>query len=57
MYRDQFGEFVCGYIRGTKQKPYMDSCTTPVGRTSADHATTTLNDVLNLEIHNIDTFL
>ena len=29
MYRDQFGEFVCGYIRGTKQKPYMDSCTPP----------------------------
>ena len=29
MYRDQFGEFVCGYIRGTKQGPYMDSCTPP----------------------------
>ena len=42
---------------GQNRDPIWTVAHTPVGRTSADHATTTLNVVLNLEIHNIYTFL
>lgn len=44
-------------IRGTKQEPYKDSCASHCWHYSADHETTTLNDVLSLETHNIYTFL
>ena len=42
---------------GQNRDPIWTVAHPPVGRTSADHATTPLNGVLNLEIQNIYTFL